>query len=133
MTAEANTKLAWGITAQRTAEPGDKRLIQSVSSAQERRQAKGTALLPPARPPSRHARPTWHVWKSCQSYEKVYAPFDGVITARNTDVGNLINAGARHSKDSELFHMTATDTLRIYVSVPEAYAPAIQIGATPQR
>ena len=65
-----------------------------------------------------------------QSYEKVYAPFDGVITARNTDVGELINAGAG-TPGAELFHMAATDTLRIYVAVPEAYAPAIHIGATP--
>ena len=53
-----------------------------------------------------------------------------MITARNTDIGNLINAGAG-APTTELFHMAATHTLRIYVAVPEAYSPAIQIGATP--
>ena len=65
-----------------------------------------------------------------QSYENVYAPFDGDVTARNTDVGDLINAGAG-TPTTELFHMAATKTLRIYVAVPEIDAPAMQAGATP--
>src|ERR1700723_98295 len=64
-----------------------------------------------------------------QSYEKVYAPFDGIITARNTDIGALIDAGA-NSPSKELFHLAAIDRLRIYVSVPERYARAAQPGAT---
>ena len=50
------------------------------------------------------------------SFERVTAPFDGVITARNTDVGALINAGAG-SPATELFHMASTQTLRIFVAV----------------
>jgi RND family efflux transporter MFP subunit len=122
-TAEANTKLA-GITAQRTAS-----LLKTQSvSTQERDNAAGAYAAGQATVSSRQADVAR--LEELQSYEKVYAPFDGVITARNTDVGNLINAGAG-MPSAELFHMTATDTLRIYVSVPEAYAPAIQIGATP--
>jgi len=64
-----------------------------------------------------------------QSFEKVYAPFDGTVTARNIDVGALINAGTA-TATRELFHMVATDTLRIYVAVPEVYAPVIHPGAT---
>jgi RND family efflux transporter MFP subunit len=64
-----------------------------------------------------------------QSFEKIYAPFDGVITARNTDIGALINAGA-NAPSQELFHMAAIDTLRIYVAIPEVYARAAQPGAT---
>jgi RND family efflux transporter MFP subunit len=64
-----------------------------------------------------------------QSYEKVYAPFDGIITARNTDVGALIDAGA-NSPSKELFHLAAIDKLRVYVSVPEPYARAAQPGVT---
>jgi len=64
-----------------------------------------------------------------QSYEKVLAPFDGIITARDTDVGALIDAGA-NSPSKELFHLAAIDRLRIYVSVPERYARAAQPGAT---
>ena len=56
-----------------------------------------------------------------QSFEKVTAPFDGVVTARNTDIGNLVDAGAAAS-GRELFHMAAIKTLRIYVAVPEPFA-----------
>lgn len=63
-----------------------------------------------------------------QSYEKVYAPFSGVITARNTDIGALINAGAGGAPQ-ELFHMAAVNRLRIFVSVPEVDAAAAQNGA----
>lgn len=62
-------------------------------------------------------------------YEKVYAPFDGVITARNTDVGALIDAGT-NSPGKELFREAATHTLRVYVSVPEVYSRAAQPGIT---
>jgi RND family efflux transporter MFP subunit len=69
-----------------------------------------------------------------QSYEKVYAPFSGVITARNTDVGALINAGAEGSQGQgvvpqELFHMAAVNRLRIFVSVPETDSDAARNGA----
>ncbi len=63
-----------------------------------------------------------------QSYEKVYAPFSGVITARNTDIGALINAGAGGAPQ-ELFHMAAINRLRIFVAVPEVDAEAAQNGA----
>jgi RND family efflux transporter MFP subunit len=64
-----------------------------------------------------------------QSYKSVYAPFDGVITSRNTDIGALINAGAG-PPNMELFRIQAIQTLRIYVAVPESYAQSIHIGAT---
>jgi RND family efflux transporter MFP subunit len=56
-----------------------------------------------------------------QAYEKIYAPFDGVVTARNTDIGALVQT----SDTRELFHLAAIDKLRIYVSVPEIYAAMI--------
>src|SRR3984957_1002226 len=55
-----------------------------------------------------------------ESFKRVVAPFNGVITARNTDIGALINAG--QSAGSELFHIADTHKLRIYVRVPETYA-----------
>jgi RND family efflux transporter MFP subunit len=64
-----------------------------------------------------------------QSFEKIYAPFDGVITARNTDIGALINAGAS-APGQELFHMAEISKLRVYVAIPEVYARAAQPGAT---
>ena len=63
-----------------------------------------------------------------QSFEKIYAPFDGIITARNTDIGALIDAGAS-TQPKELFHMAAIRTLRLYVAVPEVYSRAARSGA----
>jgi RND family efflux transporter MFP subunit len=63
-----------------------------------------------------------------QSFEKIYAPFDGIITARNTDIGALIDAGAS-TQPRELFHMAAIRKLRLYVSVPEVYSRASRSGA----
>jgi RND family efflux transporter MFP subunit len=62
-----------------------------------------------------------------QSYEKIYAPFDGVITARNTDIGALIGAGD-NSVPKELFHLASINKLRVYIPVPEVYAAAVQTG-----
>jgi RND family efflux transporter MFP subunit len=69
-----------------------------------------------------------HRLEQLQSFEKVYAPFAGVITARNTDIGALINAGAG-GVPQELFHMAAVNRLRIYVAVPEVDSQAAQNGA----
>jgi len=59
-------------------------------------------------------------------FEKIVAPFDGVVTARNVDVGTLIDAGAGR----ELFHMAADDVLRVYVNVPQSYSRAAAPGVT---
>jgi RND family efflux transporter MFP subunit len=64
-----------------------------------------------------------------QSFEKIYAPFDGVITARNTDVGHLIDSGAS-SPAMELFHIAAVRTLRVYINVPQQYSQAADPGLT---
>jgi RND family efflux transporter MFP subunit len=69
-----------------------------------------------------------HRLQELQSFEKVYAPFAGVITARNTDIGALINAGAG-GVPQELFHMAAVNKLRVYVAVPEVDSQAAQNGA----
>jgi RND family efflux transporter MFP subunit len=69
-----------------------------------------------------------HRLEQLQSFEKVYAPFAGVITARNTDIGALINAGAG-GVPQELFHMAAVNRLRVYVAVPEVDSLAAQNGA----
>lgn len=61
------------------------------------------------------------------SYEKVYATFDGVITARNIDVGSLVDAGS-NSPGKELFHLSSNSTLRVYVNVPEIYSRAAKPG-----
>ena len=64
-----------------------------------------------------------------QGFENVHAPFDGIVTARNTDIGALIDAGSAGSTPKELFHMAAIGTMRVYVPVPEVYASDIVDGA----
>ena len=64
------------------------------------------------------------------SFEKVYAPFDGVITARNTDIGDLINSGSTANVKTDLFHIAQPATLRVYVNVPEEYSRGIKVGMT---
>ncbi|MGO8734491.1 MAG: efflux RND transporter periplasmic adaptor subunit, partial [Terriglobia bacterium] len=61
------------------------------------------------------------------SFEKVYAPFDGVLTERKTDIGQLINSGSGGGAN-ELFHVAAIHTLRVYVNVPQIYSPAAVPG-----
>jgi RND family efflux transporter MFP subunit len=63
-----------------------------------------------------------------QSFEKVYAPFDGVVTARNTDVGQLIDSGSSGGVAKELFHVAAIRTLRVYINVPQQYSVAAKPG-----
>ncbi len=63
-----------------------------------------------------------------QSFEKIYAPFSGVITARKTDIGDLIDAGASGGSKTDLFDMAQPDKLRVYVNVPESYSQAVRPG-----
>lgn len=63
-----------------------------------------------------------------EGFKKVYAPFSGVLTKRNVDPGALINAGAG-AAGRELFDIARVDPLRVYTSVPQAYAPYIKVGA----
>jgi len=117
-TAEANLRLA-KITADRAVN-----LFKTDSIAQQDRDnALGAYDAAKANALSRQADAAR--LEQLQSFEKVSAPFDGVVTARNTDIGALIApSGSR-----ELFHLAATDTLRIYVAVPETYARAASEGA----
>ncbi len=63
--------------------------------------------------------------KQLVSFEKVYAPFDGVVTARSIDIGQLIDTGAA----KELFHMQALNTLRVYTNVPQLYTANLKRGS----
>jgi RND family efflux transporter MFP subunit len=64
------------------------------------------------------------------SFEKVYAPFDGVITARNTDIGDLINSGSNANVKTDLFHIAQPGMLRVYVNVPEEFSQQTKPGLT---
>jgi RND family efflux transporter MFP subunit len=67
-------------------------------------------------------------FETLQSFEKIYAPFDGVLTARNTDIGDLINSGSNGNVKTDLFHIAQPDVLRVYVSVPEEYSQVAKPG-----
>jgi RND family efflux transporter MFP subunit len=64
------------------------------------------------------------------SFEKVYAPFDGVIITRNTDIGDLINSGSSTAPRTDLFDIAQPGTLRVYVNVPEEYSRGVKPGVT---
>jgi RND family efflux transporter MFP subunit len=63
-----------------------------------------------------------------QSFEKIYVPFDGIITARNTDIGALIDSGSGGGPARELFHIAAVNRLRVYINVPQIYTPHLRLG-----
>ena len=62
-----------------------------------------------------------------ESFKHIYAPFSGVIIRRNTDVGQLINAG-NNGASQELFAIAQVNPIRVYIDVPELYAPTVKIG-----
>ncbi len=68
-----------------------------------------------------------HRLQDLESFKNVYAPFSGELTRRNVDPGALINSGAQ-AAGRELFDIARVDPLRVYVSVPQAYAPNIKVG-----
>jgi RND family efflux transporter MFP subunit len=68
--------------------------------------------------------------EALQSFEKIYAPFDGIVTARNTDIGDLINSGSSSTARTDLFHISQPGKLRVYVNVPQEYSQGIKVGMT---
>ena len=70
--------------------------------------------------------------EALQSFQKIYAPFDGIITVRNTDVGALINSGSGGGPTTQLFQIAQPQKLRVYANVPEAYSKAVRQGMTAQ-
>ena len=116
-TAEANANIAavtdarWqGLLAHNAVSPQDADTRRAT--AQATKASQGSAQANVAR------------LQELEGFKRLVAPFDGVVTARNTDVGNLINAG--QSSGAQLFRVADTSRLRIYVQVPEHYAPLIK-------
>jgi RND family efflux transporter MFP subunit len=122
-TAEANAQLARSTAARW------KGLLESDSvSPQETDEKLGdleakTAVVESARSNVRRLEET-------RSFQRITAPFDGVITARNVDVGALIEVGTGNGPGRELFHLAATERLRVYVNVPQAHSRSAVPGAT---
>jgi RND family efflux transporter MFP subunit len=120
-TAKANQDLA-----QTTADRWQFLLTSGSVSKQETDQAVSNLRAQKAAVESNSANV--HRLEDLQSFEKVYAPFDGVVTARSTDIGALINAGAG-TPTQELFHMVSIARLRLFVAVPEVYSRVARNGA----
>jgi RND family efflux transporter MFP subunit len=120
-TAEANLNLAQ-ITANRYKDllKTDSVAQQDVDNATGNYDARKTA--------SESARSNVKRLEDLQSFEKVYAPFDGLITARNTDIGALIDSGSSGGTARELFHIANVNRLRVYVNVPQFDSPSIKPG-----
>jgi RND family efflux transporter MFP subunit len=128
--AEANMDLA-RITNGRTAELVRQGWTSRQQGDQDRLTFAGsTAAVDVARANVRVAQAQVDRLEELTRFESVMAPFEGVITGRNTDVGALINAGAG-TPATELFHMASTQTLRIFVAVPEIDAPNLHPGDVP--
>jgi RND family efflux transporter MFP subunit len=122
-TAEANLKLA-GITKDRY----DNMFEKHAVAQQDRDNADGTysankTIVDADMASVRH-------YEALVSFEKVYAPFDGVITARNTDIGDLINSGSSTAPKTDLFNIAQTGMVRVYVNVPEEYSRGVKPGQT---
>jgi RND family efflux transporter MFP subunit len=118
---EANMQLA-GVTSNRW----QSLLAKHAVSQQEADQARSNYIAAQAAVDASKANV--RRLEQLQSYEKIIAPFDGVITVRNTDIGDLITAGSGSANPRELFHLAATGKLRVYASVPEIYADSIHNG-----
>jgi RND family efflux transporter MFP subunit len=117
-TAQANYQLA-DITAQRW----QKLLQKNAVSQQETDQA--TSGLNARRAAVSAQAANLRRLQQLQGFEKIYAPFDGVITARNTDIGDLIQAG-ENTTPQELFHLSTINRLRVFVPVPEVYQSVLK-------
>jgi RND family efflux transporter MFP subunit len=120
-TAQANLKIA-KITATRWQD------LVSNGSVSQQETDQAVSNLSAVKAASESSAANVRRLEQLQSFEKIYAPFNGIITARNTDIGALIDAGA-NTQPRELFHIAAIHTLRLYVSVPEVYSRAARSGA----
>ena len=120
-TAQANLSLA-EITATRY-----KDLLKTDSVAQQDVD-NATGNLDARRTATESAQSNVKRLEQLQSFEKVFAPFDGMITARNTDIGQLIDSGSSGGTARELFHIAALNPLRVYVNVPQFNSPEIRPG-----
>jgi RND family efflux transporter MFP subunit len=124
-TAEANYRLA-----QKTAARWLDLIKDNAVSKQEVDQAQGD--LEAKKSALESARFNVSRLEKLQAFTKIYAPFDGVITARNTDIGALIGAGGTPGK--ELFHLADTKKLRVYINVPQAHSrdaiPGVEADVT---
>jgi len=118
-TAEANQKIA-SVTAERW------RHLRATDSVSKQEADEKISMADSTGAQVQAAKANVQRLRELSGFEKVVAPFDGVVTARNTDVGQLINAGS--GSGPELFRIADTQRLRLYVRVPQTYAAQMQPG-----
>ena len=123
--ADAQTTRANYLLAKTTAERWAQMLKNNSVSRQETDEKNGDMLAKEAALNAAQANVSR--LEQLVSFQKIYAPFDGVVTARNTDVGQLIDAGSG-ATSRELFHIQDASTLRVFVDVPQAYARMVTVG-----
>jgi RND family efflux transporter MFP subunit len=120
---EANAQLA-GVTSDRW----QNLLAKHAVSQQEADQAKSNYIAQQAAVDA--SRANVKRLEELQSYERIVAPFDGVITQRNTDIGDLISAGSGSANPRALFQLSSSGKLRIFAAVPEQYSDRVLNGGT---
>jgi RND family efflux transporter MFP subunit len=120
-TSEANVKLA-GVTAKRYQDL----LKTDAVSRQDVDNYNGDYAAKQAMVQS--AQANLQRLEELESFKRVYAPFAGVITKRNVDIGTLINAGNGGTSTREMFDLAQTDPLRVYVNVPQTFVDSIHDG-----
>lgn len=116
-TAETNSKNA-GIQAQRYSDLVKSNAVSRLDTDTLVTQAAAAASA------VRSAQANVQRLRAMQSFEKIYAPFTGIVTARNVDTGQLITQGS----GTELFHMQAVQALRVYANVPQLYSNNVKRG-----
>lgn len=120
-TAEANARLAQ-LTADRYRE------LMKTDSVSQQDADNAAGALDARKTGVESARHNVQRLEQLQAFTRIYAPFDGVITARNTDVGALIDPGASGGSARELFHIASTDMLRVFINVPQGYSRVARPG-----
>jgi RND family efflux transporter MFP subunit len=120
-TAEANQKIA-SVTAERW------RNLRATDSVSKQEADEKISLADSTDAQVQAAKANVQRLRELSGFERVVAPFDGVVTARNTDVGQLINAGS--GTGPALFRIADTKRLRLYVRVPQTYAAEMKPGVT---
>jgi RND family efflux transporter MFP subunit len=120
-TAQANMQLA-----QTTAQRWARLLTQDAVSRQETDEKAGDLAAKTAQVSA--ARANLDRLMALKAFSRIIAPFDGVVTARRTDIGALVNAGAGASPNSELFDVAKIDRLRVYVRVPQVNSAEMKSG-----
>ena len=118
-TAQANEKIA-SVTAERW------RNLRATDSVSKQEADEKISLAASTDAQVQAAKANVQRLRELAGFQKIVAPFDGVVTARNTDVGQLINAGS--GSGPELFRIADTKRLRLYVRVPQTYAAQMQTG-----